>query len=167
MRNQLHIIMDKDFLQQLEFTGFTARIKRLSDGLLYDAITVYKQMDKDIEPNWHLVFLLLKNKGEMSVTEIAKQLGFSHPAVIKIVNKMKAKGYLEGLLDEKDSRRTLLRLTEKSKEEIPHLEQNWNLIQAVIQEFIDKEFLDKLTKVEECLRDKSFLERINLKLEEN
>ncbi len=158
--------MKKDFLQELEYTGFTARIKRLSDGLLYDAINVYKNMDKEIEPNWHLVFLLLKEKGEMSVTEMAKQLGFSHPALIKIANKMKAKGYLEGFLDPKDSRRTLLRLTKKSIIEIPHLEQNWELIQSVIQEFIDKEFLDKLTEVENRLNEKSLLERINLKLEE-
>lgn len=158
--------MENDFLQELEYTGFTARIKRLSDGLLYDAINVYKDMDKDIEPNWHLVFLLLKKKGEMSVTEMAKSLGFSHPALIKIVNKMKAKSYLEGILDPSDSRRTLLRLTKKSLEEIPHLEQNWELIQSVIQEFIDDDFLNRLTEIENLLRDKSLLERINLKLEE-
>lgn len=159
--------MEKDFLQQLEFAGFTARIKRLSDGLLYDAIKVYKNMDKDIEPNWHLVFLLLKDKGEMSVTEMAKHLGFSHPAIIKIVNKMKAKGYLEGVLDSKDSRRTLIQLTEKSIGELPQLEKNWDLIQTVIQEFIDHDFLEKLSIVENQLREERLLERVKRKIEEN
>jgi len=36
----------------------------------------------------------------------------------------------------------------------------------VIQEFIDDDFLNRLTEIENLLRDKSLLERINLKLEE-
>lgn len=152
-------MMEKDFLQSLKYIGFTARIKRLSDGLLYDAIRVYKNTDIGIEPNWHLVFLLLKEKEKLTVTEIAKKLGFSHPAIIKIIKKMRENDYLESIQDEKDHRKTYLKLSEKSIKELPELEKNWNHIQSVIQEFADDDFLHKLSIIEEKLLEESLFER--------
>jgi DNA-binding MarR family transcriptional regulator len=151
--------MERDFLQSLKFIGFTARIKRLSDGLLYDAIKVYKNSDVDIEPNWHLVFLLLKEKEKLTVTEIAKELGFSHPAIIKIIKKMRENDYLEAISDEKDHRKTYLQLSKKSINELPKLEENWNQIQSVIKEFVDEDFLLKLNHMEQQLQELSLFER--------
>ena len=74
---------------------------------------------------------------------------------------MKAKGYLNSLLDSTDSRRTLIRLSDKSRGELPHLEQNWDLIQSVVREFVDDSFLQKLTEIENRLRQESLFERIN------
>lgn len=151
--------MKKDFLNELEFVGFTARIKRISDVLMYDARKVYEDLQIGIEPNWHLIFLLLKKNKQLTVTEIAHHLKFSHPAVIKIVKKMKAKGYIEAITDVKDSRRQLLQLTEKSKEALPIFEKEWDKIEIIIQEFVDVEFLDKLNKIEDKLQEKGLFER--------
>lgn len=154
-----------DFLQTLAFAGFTARIKRLSESLMSDAKLVYKASSIDIEPNWHLVFLLLKAHGEMSVTEIAEALGFSHPAIIKICQKMINKGYLESIEHPTDSRKKLMNLTAKSHAQIPEFEQNWTLIESVIQEYVDVDFLNKLSEIEAALADKKMVERFKERTE--
>jgi len=151
--------MQDDFLQQLEYAGFTARIKRLSDQLLSSARKVYQYEQIDIEPNWHLVFLLLKKEGKLTVTEMAQKLRFSHPAVIKIVKKMKDHGYLSSLADKQDSRKQLIGLTAKSKRLLPSLEERWNVIQETIQGFVTQETMAELKRLEEQLNEKALHER--------
>lgn len=154
--------MSRDYLSELEFIGFTARIKRLSDNILYDAKAVYKHLEMDIQPNWHLVFLVLKEHGQLSVTQISKLLGFSHPAVIKIVNKMKDQGYLESHQDSTDQRIQLIQLSDKAITALPKLEKHWELIKQSIQEFVPSEFMEQLTEIETKLNAKSLFERCQL-----
>ena len=151
--------MQEDFLEQLAYAGFTARIKRLSDQLLSSARKVYQHEQIDIEPNWHLVFLLLKKEGKLTVTEMAQQLRFSHPAVIKIVKKMKDNGYLNSSADKHDSRRQLIGLTAKSKRILPLLEERWEVIQQTIKGFVSPETMAELKRLEDQLNEQSLHER--------
>lgn len=148
-----------DFIGSIGFFGLTARIKRLSDILNSEARNIYKHLELDIEPNWHLVFLLLKDK-ELTVTEISKTLGFSHPAIIKITKKMIEKGYLTRIDDPKDARRSLLSLTNKSKNLLPKFENEWQRIKTKVEECSSEEFLKELKHFETSISDKSILQRI-------
>lgn len=147
--------MKDDFLQELQFVGFTARMKRISDGLMYDARKIYEDLNIGIEPNWHLIFLLLKKEGQLTVTEIAQTLRFSHPAIIKIIKKMEEKGFIQRIADPNDSRKQLLQLSEKSIEMLPRFEEEWKKIEEVIQDIVDDAFLQKLAEVEEKLQHTS------------
>jgi len=60
-----------DFLKELGHLGLIARLKRLSDSMLYSIRDLYKIKSVDIEPNWHLVFLTLKKHKMRTMTEIA------------------------------------------------------------------------------------------------
>lgn len=147
--------MEKDFLQSLKHKGFTARIKRLSDAMFYDSKRYYSNSHLDIEPNWHIIFLLLKTEKELTVTEIAKRLKFSHPAIIKIIKKMKEKGHLDSLPDHSDNRKTILRLSDKGLKHLLIFEKEWNRFRDVIKEVVDEEFLLKLAEIENRLYDQS------------
>lgn len=151
--------MKEDFLKELEFVGFTARIKRISDSLMYDARKVYEDLGIGIEPNWHLIFLLLKKENQLTVTQIAQKLQFSHPAIIKITKKMKEKGYLVRITDANDSRKQLLQLSEKGLKELPLFEKEWDKIERIIKEFVDQDFLDKLQGIEEKLNESGLFDR--------
>jgi DNA-binding MarR family transcriptional regulator len=156
-----------DYLKELEYTGITARIKRISDTLMHDARRVYEYLDLSIEPNWHLVFLLLKKESQLSVTEISHKLKFSHPAVINIIKKMKSRGYLISNTDAKDSRKQIIQLSKKAYQELPKFEKEWNDIQVVVGDIFNKEFLQKLSEVESKMADGSLLERLKLLKEAN
>ena len=150
--------MKTDFLIKLKTAGYTARIKRISDSIMYDSRKVYAAINLDIEPNWHLIFLLLKQEKELTVTQIAQALGFSHPAIIKIVNKMKSRGYLISSPDNKDSRKQLIRLSKKAIKVLPEFEKEWEKMKKVLDTIIDEELATLLDKLESKLQQKSLFE---------
>jgi len=151
--------MKTDFLQKIEHLGFTARIKRLNEKLVSSTLEHYSGLDFGVEPNWHVIFLLLKEKEKLTVTEIASALGFSHPAIIKITKKMKAQGYLESHKDPSDGRKTFIQLSKKGKEALPAFEEEWNRIREILKEFVSDAFLQNLNQLEQDLNTKSFKER--------
>ncbi|TRX59362.1 winged helix DNA-binding protein [Fulvivirga sp. M361] len=149
-----------DYLKSLQLIGVTARIKRISDKLMHDARRVYDYLDLPIEPNWHLVFLLLKEEKQLSVTEISGALKFSHPAIINIIKKMKASGYVTSTTDPKDSRKQIVQLTEKARKELPNLEAEWDKIKIAVGAIFNDEFLEQLVEVEENMTESDLLDRV-------
>lgn len=150
----------KDFAQELGCLGFTMRLKRLSDALMHDGKRMYKVLGLDIEPNWYLVFRLLKKEGELSVMEIAERIRLSHPSVITLTNKMMAAGYISSNQCTNDSRRRLLKLTDKAKEKLPQFEEIWNAGEhGVIKVLEDTNMIDNLTLIEKRYREKGFMDR--------
>jgi DNA-binding MarR family transcriptional regulator len=149
----------KDFIDEIGYYGLSARIKRLSDALNSEARKIYTHLDFDIEPNWHLVFLSLKEQS-LTVTELAKQLQFSHPAIVKIIQRMKERGYVKSKPDKKDSRKQLLSLTAKSKKLLPTYEKEWHYIQQIMDECTDDPFLEGIRLFEERMSEKPLLQRL-------
>ncbi|TMU56970.1 bifunctional helix-turn-helix transcriptional regulator/GNAT family N-acetyltransferase [Flagellimonas algicola] len=157
--------MERDFLQELKHLGFTARIKRLNESIVASTVNHYSNMNLALEPNWHVIFLLLKQRNTLTVTEMAQTLGFSHPAMIKTTRKMKEQGYLEHQKDALDQRKTLIRLSKKGKRLLPKFEKEWNRIQEVLQEVVDDALLKKLDTLEQNLKESSFSERYAIHFE--
>lgn len=156
----------QDFLRDLGFISFVTRLKRLSDAMIHDGRKVYKELGMDIEPNWYVIFKLLEKKGEMTVTEIADEIGFAHPSVITIVNKMLKKGYLESNQCSVDSRRRLLALSDKAREKMPEFQKVWDAgITGVKRMLADTDALDFLNSLEEKVSEKGFKERTLKSLE--
>ncbi|WP_345948946.1 helix-turn-helix domain-containing protein [Mucilaginibacter sp. PAMB04274] len=152
---------DKDFLRKLSYAGLSSRIKRLSDALLYSTKDFYHSLGLDIEPNWHLVFLLLKENENLSLADIAERLQLSHPAIIKIVKAMQIKGYVQAKKDENDSRKQILFLTQKSYDALPGFERCWTACVLTMQEIAadNNDFLDALTKIEEKIKVSNYKDR--------
>ncbi|CAZ98359.1 MarR family transcriptional regulator [Zobellia galactanivorans] len=158
-----------DFLTEIEYAGLMSRIKRLSDEVLYSTRDYYKTVGLDIEPNWHLIFLLLEKHKCMTITEIAQELRMSHPACVKIIKKMKKKGYINTSTDDNDSRKQLLELSEKSKEQLPVFREHWNAGAKTTEDLIKNSphFVEELKEMEILVSEKNYKERtlshLNLK----
>ncbi|WP_047247002.1 MarR family winged helix-turn-helix transcriptional regulator [Maribacter thermophilus] len=148
-------------MEQYQYLTFTARLKRISDSLLYGAKDLYKTLNLEIEPNWHLVFLLFKEKNTLTITEIAENIKISQPGVIKIVNKMKAKDYLKAETDKRDHRIQLLKLTTKAKKELPKLDKVWFAGEKTIKELLDNntDIFDQLDKIENAIAESNYKDR--------
>lgn len=137
---------------QSEYILFTTRIRRINDLLLNTGKNVYNTLGLEIEPNWHIVMLLLEDNDSLSVGEIADKMKISHPAVLKIVKKMKIKGYVKKEQDINDNRKQLIFLSNKAKGELTFLKSKWNTIVEVLSEYISLSLLHKLEKLEIDLR---------------
>ncbi|MBB4080584.1 DNA-binding MarR family transcriptional regulator [Lewinella aquimaris] len=155
--------MEDDFLAEMSYNGVTARLKRLSDAFLYQTKEFYTEQDAEIEPNWHMVFLLLEKHGQLTVTEMASQLGQSHPALVKLTKKMKRKGYLISLEDENDRRKYQLTLSDKARAELPLLHRYWEAGDRALREMMDHHtaLLDQLAVVEKNMADADFKTRMH------
>lgn len=150
-----------DFLQQIGLAGLNSRIKRLSDDLLYSTRDYYKKAGLDIEPNWHLIFLLLENHKSLTITEISQELRMSHPACVKIINKMKKKDYIDTKTDKNDARKQLIELSDKAKNKLPEFHKHWEACIRTSEELIEKSphFIQELTEFENLVADKNYMER--------
>lgn len=151
-----------DYLRELGHLGMIARLKRLSDSMLYSIREVYKKNGFDIEPNWHFVFLSLKKHETRTMSELADSFGLSQPATVKIINKMKMKEYVDFVTDSNDGRKRQLRLTAKAKSELPKFEEVWNSGQRSIGQLLEQNesFMNILDRLEDQLKEKSFDKRI-------
>ena len=124
--------MEKDFIKELGYKALDNRLKRISDRMSHDTRKFFKQIDIDVEPGWHLVFKLLKEYETLTMVEIAQQLGYTHPSMVVMLKKLTVKGFIVSEKDSKDKRKLNIKLTQKSIDLFPDLEQVWNSCEDVI-----------------------------------
>ncbi len=153
--------MDEDFLIAMGYSGLTGRLKRLSDSFIYTTKQYYRDHGLEIEPNWHMIFLLLKKHEKLTVMEMADALRLSHPAIVQLVNKMKKKGYVDSVRDQDDHRKFQLTLSRKALEKLPELELYWEAGNDALKEIMEQQtiILDQLEILEKNIGEADFRER--------
>ena len=104
-----------DFFNQTGKMAIGSRLRLLTDKITANAIDVYKLYDVDLQPKWFPVFHVLSN-GNFTITDIAQQIGHSHPSVSKIVAEMLKAGIIVEKKDKGDGRKNVICLSKKGKE---------------------------------------------------
>lgn len=151
---------NNDFVKELGYLGFTMRLKRISDAMMHEGRRLYSEMDVDIEPNWYVIFKLLKSRGPMSVTEIADSIMMAHPSVITIVNKMMEADYLISEKDKNDSRKRVLDLSERAIKKLPEYEKIWKGGEQGVEKALKGlNALELISAIEDKFFTKGFKER--------
>ncbi|MCT3944354.1 MarR family transcriptional regulator [Elizabethkingia anophelis] len=150
-----------DFIKTLGYKALDSRLKRISDRMSHDVRKLYKEIDIDIEPNWYLIFMLLQNRGEISIADIAESLGYTHPSVVVIVKKMSEKDYLHMQKDKDDKRKQLVSLSSKATEILPELELIWQSCESAILKLLsdDLSIFSFLDDIDAELKANSFYNR--------
>ncbi|WP_462251494.1 MarR family winged helix-turn-helix transcriptional regulator [Ekhidna sp.] len=153
--------MQYDFVNELGYLGLAVRLKRLSEAMVHSGRQMYKTLGKDIEPNWFLIFKLLKKYDQLSVTEMASKLHFSHPSVITMATKMEKAGYLNASADKNDSRKKNYTLSQKALDNLPGFEAIWDAgIEGTKKLFGEgSTFMDQLESLEILYSQKDFKTR--------
>ncbi|MCD4698533.1 MAG: bifunctional helix-turn-helix transcriptional regulator/GNAT family N-acetyltransferase [Bacteroidales bacterium] len=157
------------FIEELGSLALGSRIKNLSDSLLKDMTKVYKEQNVDFEPRWFTFFQLLLINDEITVTQIARELNQSHPAVVQVVNVLEKKKLVITKKDNIDNRKRLIKLSNKGKRLAEKLAPLWELVQAVANEILNEstpDLLSKISAVEKTLQHKSTYQRIIEKIRE-
>ncbi len=141
MRNQLRILiyrfLSEGKMEQFGVLTLGSRLKRLSDHLFTQVQDLYSQCDIPITSTYFPVLRLLQKVGELSVMEIADSLHLSHPAVSKQTTKMLKEGLLEKKIDERDQRRSSLRLSKKGVEAMIKVEPVLKEMKVVVEKMTD------------------------------
>jgi DNA-binding MarR family transcriptional regulator len=156
-----------DLLQELGAFALASRLRRLADRLKSDATTLYHNQGVDFSDNWFLVGYLLSRYESMNVTEMAKMLAISRPAISQIASEMARRNLITIRVDERDRRRRLLALTDKGKETVAALERVWEVVGACTEEMIEstgQDILKALSAIEESLEKRCMFSRVINKL---
>lgn len=134
-----------DFPRELQSLGLTVRLRRIADTVIHEARRLYRDLGIDIEPNWHVVLLLIEHHPGIGVAEIARRLGMTHPSVSTLVGQVARRGYLDVSDDPSDGRRRAVTLTRKAKRMMPKLKRIWAAGGGAIETAIGETELDVLS----------------------
>ena len=154
-----------NFYQQLGFLVFGSRLRRLSESFLSDVNAIYKSHKIPFDAAWFPVFYILSREGEVSIRQIADELGTTHSAASQMVSSLQDKGLIKSSVSKKDARHKVVTFTAKGQKLLQKIQPVWQALLAAMTELgggeaESEKLLATLTKVEERMQDKSLFERI-------
>lgn len=105
-----------DFFDKVGKVALGSRLRRLSERITTDAAGIYRLYGVDIQPKWFPVYYVLAAGEGRTITEIADEIGHSHPSVSKIVREMSKAGLVVEKQESGDGRKNVVVLSEKAAE---------------------------------------------------
>jgi len=129
-----------DFLRDLGPLAMASRLKRLTERLYRSGEQVYSGRRVEFEPRWFMVVARLREAagGSVPITVLARDLGVTHPAVIKLVREMEQRGLVASASDPSDGRRRLVGLTARGSELIAEVEPIWAAFEEATRRLFDE-----------------------------
>jgi DNA-binding MarR family transcriptional regulator/GNAT superfamily N-acetyltransferase len=100
-----------DFYIKTGKMALGSRLRRLSELITEQAAGIYDLYEVDLQPKWFPVFYSLSATEEKSITDIAREIGHTHPSVSQIVREMAVKGYVLEKKGEADGRKNFVLLS--------------------------------------------------------
>lgn len=153
-----------DFFDKIGKIAIGSRLRMLTEKITEDAAQLYKSYDVDLQPKWFPVFYVLSQGEEKTVTEIAKEIGHSHPSVSKILGEMSKKGLIREKKDKTDGRRNIVGLSKKGLQITEKIEVQYGDLAGAIDAITQQTQHDLWKAVSEwefLLEHKSLLLRVH------
>ncbi len=143
---------------------FGIRLKKTGEMLSSQISEILFDEKIEFEPRGIYLLIILKEKEQASIKEIAAILGMTHPAIVQIVNSLNNIGMITQSKSADDKRITLIKLTEKGKEELnrinPVLTEIESAVESIINE-IDVNLKYSLSKLSEAVKNKMLTMKVN------
>lgn len=140
-----------------------SRLRRLSERLTEDATKIYALYDVALDPKWFPVFYVLSQKESASITEIAQEIGHSHPSVSQIVKEMGRAGLTKTEKDTRDARVSVVKLSETGRQLTFKIEKQYLDATGAVEKLLSEAQHNLWLAIEEVeflLDNESFLDRV-------
>jgi N-acetylglutamate synthase-like GNAT family acetyltransferase/DNA-binding MarR family transcriptional regulator len=155
--------MNRNYIQELGKIAIASRLKQLTEVLTKDMARVYKELQVDFEPRWFTFVHLLKNEGQLSLTEISRRLNQTHVAANQVANALEKAKLIETGRDRNDNRKRLLKLSKKGQKLVESLEPVWKGVEHAIDGLLSEtgsDLFEEIEKIEKALYQRSIYHRI-------
>ena len=136
-------------IDDLNELAIGARMKRLYDLFAKDVILIYQDEKLNFEPKYFTLYYLISKKGEIGITEIADELNLTHPGVIHLAKELEALGFIQSGKSATDSRKRILKLSEKGIESLDKFQRVWKKILLLNQSLFNNQQHNLLTAIME------------------
>ncbi len=137
------------------------RMRKVAETMYAGVDEVYRGQGVALPSRCFPILFLLRDHGRLGISELAKRLGQSHPAVSQMSRKLLEHGVVRESPDPKDDRRRLLGLSRRGVNLMARLEPVW---QAIVQALGELEATHPLsaplTAIDAALEGRSFAARI-------
>jgi DNA-binding MarR family transcriptional regulator/N-acetylglutamate synthase-like GNAT family acetyltransferase len=140
-----------------------SRLRRLSELITEQAGKVYSLYGIDMQPKWFPVFYALSTGEEKSITQIAQEIGHSHPSVSTIVKEMLKKGLVQESPNKSDGRKNYIKLSAKGLAINERIQDQYADVNAAIENALNETQYNIWKAIEEwefLLEQKDLLKRV-------
>ncbi|HEU4552301.1 MAG TPA: bifunctional helix-turn-helix transcriptional regulator/GNAT family N-acetyltransferase [Chitinophaga sp.] len=152
-----------DFYDEIGKMALGSRLRRLSDLLTEEASQIYALYNIEMQPKWFPVFYVLSRGEERTITEIAKEIGHTHPSVSQIVREMAKKGYVKEKKGKKDGRKNYITLSSAGQAIHAKIQDQYKDVGAAVENAMKTTQYDLWKGIAEwefLLEQKSLLRRV-------
>ncbi|MDT0678719.1 bifunctional helix-turn-helix transcriptional regulator/GNAT family N-acetyltransferase [Autumnicola musiva] len=152
-------------IEKAGILAIAAKLQNVLDTLRDAGNLFYKAHDINFETKWFPPIYVLSIVNQLSVTELAKEIGLSHPAAIGLLKEIEKNGLISSVKDSRDERKRNLMLSPKGREMVTELKPYWDSIASTLSDVTANphNLFIALTEVETRLDEKPLLERLNEK----
>lgn len=153
-----------EFFDKVGKVALGSRLRLMTAIITDDAAKIYESYGMNFLPKWFPVFYTLIEEREITITEIANEIGHSQPSVSKIVQEMIAAGLVEENLKSNDKRRNIVDLTLQGREFSKELKLQLKDVEAAVDGLITQSTHNLWAALEEwefLLEQKSLFKRVN------
>jgi len=152
-----------DFYTRTGKMALGSRLRRLSEGMTEQAAGIYDLYQVDLQPKWFPVFYSLSATGEKSITDIAREIGHTHPSVSQIVREMAIKGYVVEKKGAADGRKNFVLLSPSGQQLREKMQPQLDDVTSAIEKAMEETHHDLWKAIGEwefLLEQKSLLHRV-------
>jgi DNA-binding MarR family transcriptional regulator len=153
-----------DFYARTGKMALGSRLRRLSEQITEEAAALYNLYQVDLQPRWFPVFYSLSAAGgEMTITDIAREIGHTHPSVSQIVREMAARGYVTERRGIADGRKNFVILSPAGQELREKIQPQIDDVTAAIEKAMKETHHDLWKAIGEwelLLEQKSLFDRV-------
>ena len=152
-------------IEKAGILAIAAKLQNVLDSLRDAGNLFYQAHDISFETKWFPPIFVLSIVDQLSVTELAKEIGLSHPAAIVLLKEIEKRGLISSVKDSRDERKRNLMLSPKGREMVTELKPYWDSIASTLSDVTANphNLFIALTEVETRLDEKPLLERLNEK----
>lgn len=140
-----------------------SRLKKISDQLFTDVDAIYQRHGIYLSSRCFPILFLLKDNGDLGITQLADLLGQAHSSVSQMSKKLLTEGYIENKPDPNDERRRLLGLTADGIVLFEQMHDIWDDIRQSVKDMLqetDSDFMFILQKFEQLQLENSLEKRV-------
>ena len=154
-----------DFYTRTGKMALGSRLRRLSEEMTEQAAGIYDLYQVDLQPKWFPVFYSLSPTQEKSITDIAKEIGHTHPSVSQIVREMAIKGYVVEKKGAADGRKNFVMLSPAGQQLREKMQPQLDDVTSAIEKAMKETHHDLWKAIGEwefLLEQKSLLQRVGI-----
>ncbi|MFC0780012.1 GNAT family N-acetyltransferase [Flavobacterium sp. HJSW_4] len=153
-----------EFFDKVGKAALGSRLRLMTAIVTDDASRIYELYGVDFVPKWFPVFYTLAEEREITITEIANEIGHSQPSVSKIIQEMISAGLVQESEKTDDKRKNNVVLTEKGIAISQIVKQQLKDIDVAIEGIISEAKHNLWAALEEwefLLEQKSLIKRVS------